>query len=64
MVTQRHFRVLESFTRLLGVGFVVVRLSVARSSPVYGIPAVVIGLLFALRPYVGAELLELAATLF
>lgn len=64
MVDRRHLRALERFTRLLGVGLVGVGILLARSSPVYGVPVVAVGLLFALRPYLGAELLEFSVSLF
>lgn len=64
VVNQRILRAFELFARLLGVGLVVAGLLVASSAPLYGAPLVAVGLLFALRPSVAAELLDLVASLF
>jgi hypothetical protein len=61
MAETRFLRALERLVRLAGVGLVAAGLFVSLSSPVFGVPLAGIGLLFALRPRIAAELVELAS---
>lgn len=63
MVNQRLLRVFELVARLVGVALVIVGGAVALSAPIYGVPVVAVGLLFALKPRIAAELLDFAASL-
>lgn len=63
MAKEQLQRIFEIFARLIGIGIIAVGILLVGSSPVLGIPLVGVGLLFALKPSIAAELLDLAASL-
>ena len=61
MPNDRLVHALELFTRFVGVGVAASGLFLSFSVPILGVPLVAVGLLFALRPAVAGELLDVLA---
>ncbi|UPV75279.1 hypothetical protein M0R89_04230 [Halorussus limi] len=54
---------LELFARLVGVVAALGGVLLLPSAPILGVPLLVVGILFALRPATAGELLDIAASL-
>ncbi|WP_158055672.1 hypothetical protein [Halorussus halophilus] len=62
MPSERILDALQLFTRLVGVVIAAGGVLLSTSAPIFGVPLVVVGLLFVLRPAIASELLDIVAS--